>query len=163
MHNTSLSSSSSCFSCSCCSTMENDLSNNGDAELFARFEQLFISRQRVVLETSPSLSPPKTGTDNFMDINSMQPQDIMAIALNFSRSWFLREVLVEKNAASRSIIFNALIGHIVELAIHPSGSNVLMSLIQESDVQQLNQIISNLILPPSIIIGVSLNSTGYAL
>lgn len=143
--------------------MENDLSNNGEAELFARFEKLFISRQHVVLETSPSLSVPETGTDNFMDINSMQPQDIMTMALNFSRSWFLREVLVEKNAASRSIIFNGLIGHIVELAMHPSGSNVLMSLIQESDVQQLNQIITNLILPPSIIIGLSLNSTGYAL
>ena len=120
-------------------------------------------QQNVKSYPAFSLSDPdtqETGMDYSEKIKSIQPSQIIGMALEFSGSWFLRNVLAENNLESTNIIFDGLIPHIFNLAVHPSGSNVLITLTQACNIDQLSQIICNLILPSSIIIRVSLNVTG---
>ena len=113
----------------------------------------------------PTLSLPdpysqETGMDYSVQIKLMKPNQMIRVALEFSGSWFLRNALAENNTESTNIIFDGLIGYVLNLAVHPSGCNVLLTLTQACNVDQLSQIIRNLILPPSRIIQVSLNLTG---
>ncbi|RVW33623.1 putative pumilio-like 7, chloroplastic [Vitis vinifera] len=111
-------------------------------------------------DSPPDPHPPETGTDYSAQIQSMQPCQIIEMALNFSGSFLLRSALAEKKPESKSTIFEGLIAHIVTLAVHPSGCNVFIRLTEACDANQLSQILSKLILPPSTIIRVSHDPIG---